>query len=129
LPKRIEKVFQAVVELQAEADNISKTTNLLKSSLAIRQGGEHASLQIISKLEKSYKQCPDDLDCLYASLQIDEDFQNEEGITFEFMQTLLLARDLKVNIRQKAINMFFEWERLRQAVGGKNAPQGLILHY
>jgi hypothetical protein len=124
-PKRMEKDFQALVELQADADNIAKTTRLLKSSIAITQGQKHQSLKIMTKLEDSYKQCLDDLDRLYASLRIEQDFENLQGISFEFMQTLLQARDLKINIRQKAINLFFEWERLRQAVGGKDTPLGM----
>lgn len=40
------------------------------------------------------------------------------------MRTLLLARDLKINIRKRAIGSFLEWEKLDQAVGGKHQALG-----
>lgn len=36
------------------------------------------------------------------------------------MRTLLLARDLKINIRKRAVGRFFEWDKLDRAVGGKD---------
>ena len=121
----MEKDFQALVELQADADNIAVTTQRVKRSIAITVGQQHNCMEIVSDLECKYKQCLEILDKLYTSLRIDGDFENMQDISFDFMQTLLQARDLKINIRQKVINLFFEWERLNQAVGGKNAPQGM----
>jgi hypothetical protein len=39
-----------------------------------------------------------------------------------------MARDLKINIRKRAVGSFFEWERLDQAVGGRNQALGTKLH-
>jgi len=59
---------------------------------------------------------------LYTSLNIPGDFENTQGISWVNVQTLLLARDLKVNIRQRAIASFFELDKFNQAVGGKENP-------
>jgi len=38
-----------------------------------------------------------------------------------------MARDLKINIRKRAIACFFEREKLDRAVGGKQNPLGTSL--
>jgi hypothetical protein len=45
-------------------------------------------------------------------------------INLEFVRTLLMARDLKINIRKRAIGSFFEWEKLDRAVGGRDGTLG-----
>jgi len=67
----------------------------------------------------------DNVDRLYASLDIPQRFPPLQGISFDFIRILLLARDLKVNIRKQAIASFFEWERLDQASGGRAQPLGM----
>lgn len=61
---------------------------------------------------------------LYASLNVHEKFPELEGVNVEFLQILLLARDLKINIQKRAVGSFLEWERLDQAVGGKHQALG-----
>ncbi|KAF9006921.1 hypothetical protein BDQ17DRAFT_1324214 [Cyathus striatus] len=39
-----------------------------------------------------------------------------------------MARDLKINIRKRAVGSFFEWDRLDQATGGKDKPLGTKLY-
>jgi hypothetical protein len=46
-------------------------------------------------------------------------------MSLEFVRTLLIARDLKINIRKRAIASFFEWDKLDRAVGGKANPLGM----
>ncbi|EED83625.1 predicted protein [Postia placenta Mad-698-R] len=53
------------------------------------------------------------------------DFGN---ISLEFVRLLLMARDLKINIRKRAVGSFFEWDRLDQAVGGRHNPLGTKIH-
>jgi len=73
----------------------------------------------------------DNVDRLYASLDIPQRFPPLQGISFDFIRILLLACDLKVNIRKRAIASFFEWERLDQvtiaAVNGFAIGGGLSL--
>ncbi|KAJ7648820.1 hypothetical protein B0H17DRAFT_863390, partial [Mycena rosella] len=53
---------------------------------------------------------------LYASLNIQDSFPELQGLPLEFVQTLLLMRDLKINIRKRAVGSFYEWENLDRAV-------------
>jgi len=43
------------------------------------------------------------------------------------MQTLLMAQDLKINIRKQAIGSFFEWDKLDCVVGRKDKPLGVTI--
>lgn len=57
---------------------------------------------------------------LYESLNIEESFPELQNIDLDFVRLLVLARDLKINIRKRAIGSFFEWDRLDQVAGGRN---------
>jgi hypothetical protein len=70
------------------------------------------------------EQLSDKLDALYASLNITDSFPSLRGLPFDAVHKLLLARDLKINIRKRAIGSFFENERLEQASGGRNQALG-----
>ncbi|KAG2122848.1 hypothetical protein BD769DRAFT_1331672, partial [Suillus cothurnatus] len=61
---------------------------------------------------------------LYASLNIHNQFPELEGINFDFLQLLLMVRDLKMNIHKWAIVSFFEWDKLDHAVGGAQQALG-----
>jgi hypothetical protein len=74
---------------------------------------ERAQDDLVAKVEQ-----------LYASLNIPDSFDDLDGIDLRFVHTLLLARDLKINIRKRAIGTFFEWDKLDRAVGGRNQPLG-----
>ena len=80
--------------------------------------------RIISALENSQTILTTQVDELYASLDVVNEFPQLHGISLKFLRTLLLARDLKMKIRTKAVGSFFEWERLDRAVGGRNIPLG-----
>ncbi|KAG1796136.1 hypothetical protein EV424DRAFT_1547219 [Suillus variegatus] len=76
-----------------------------------------------------------DLDASDKALQTTRDtiakgemFPELEGLNFKFIQTLLLTRDLKINIRKRAIGSFFEWDKLDRAVGGSQQALGTKLH-
>ncbi|KAG1745423.1 uncharacterized protein EDB91DRAFT_1236330 [Suillus paluster] len=82
----------------------------------------------IEDLRHHHQRLMDKVDVLYASLNINDKFPKLEGINIEFVQTLLLARDLKINIRKHAIGSFFEWDKLNCAVGGSQQALGTKLH-
>jgi hypothetical protein len=89
-------------------------------------GLEHTSdsHKALKSLEQSHEALKHKVDGLYASLNVKNTFSELDGIDFEFVRTLLLARDLKINIRKRAIGSFIEWDRLDQAVGGREAALG-----
>jgi len=67
---------------------------------------------------------PANVESLYASLNIHDTFPELHGMSLNFVPTLLIARDLKINIRKRAIASLFECDKLDQAVGGKGNPLG-----
>jgi len=69
----------------------------------------------------------DKVEELYVSLNIQESYPNLQGVGLDFVRTLLMARDLKVNICKWEIRSFFEWDRLDQAVGGRSNPLGVLI--
>lgn len=78
----------------------------------------------IRTLEKTHARLLRDVENLYASLNVHDSFLELEGMSLDFVRTLFLARDLKINIRKRAIASFFEWDKLDSAVGGKANPIG-----
>ena len=61
---------------------------------------------------------------LYSSLNVHNQFPELSHLSLDFVRTLLMARDLKMNIQKRAVGSFFEWDRLDRAVGGKDKPLG-----
>ena len=82
------------------------------------------SLEILSKLETGQERLKEKVELLYASLNVHSSFPELEGIDLDFIRILLMARDLKINIRKRAIGSFFEWDKLDQAAGGRDQAIG-----
>jgi len=55
---------------------------------------------------------------LYVSLNVGDKFPELQDINLDFVLTLLLAHDLKINICKWAIGSFFEWDKLDRAIRG-----------
>src|ERR1700722_2283715 len=119
-PARLKRELDAVLNLQADLDVISSAIHMAKSQLQASQ----ESIHVIKSLESTHTTLVEKVEELYSSLNIHHSFPELKGIDLEFIRTLLLARDLKINIRKRAIGSFFEWERLDQAVGGQNQALG-----
>jgi len=83
---------------------------------------------VICDLETSHGRLTNKVEDLYTSLNIQESFDDLDGIDLPFIHTLLLARDLKINIRKRAIGSFFEWDKLDHAVGGWQQSLGEFLY-
>jgi len=83
--------------------------------------GAHDAL---ASLERSHERLLCKVDALYSSLDIPARFPDLDGVGFKSVQTLLLACDLKINIRKWAIGSFFEWDKLDCTVGGKQKALG-----
>lgn len=82
------------------------------------------TLAALDSLERTHDRLIAKVDVLYASLNVRDKFPELEGISLDFVRTLLLARDLKINIRKRAIGSFFEWDKLDRAVGGAQKALG-----
>ena len=66
-------------------------------------------------------------EALYSSLNVHEQFPELTNISLNFVQILLMAQDLKINICKRAVGSFFEWDKLDRAVGGKDKPLGMSI--
>jgi hypothetical protein len=64
------------------------------------------------------------VETLYSSLNVQDRFPELDGVNLDFVRVLLMARDLKMNIRKRAIASFFEWDKLDRAVGGSHQALG-----
>jgi hypothetical protein len=84
-------------------------------------------MKIINGLLEAHQELADSVEKLYVSLNVQDSFPDLNGVELEFIRTLLMARDLKMNIRKRAIGSFFEWDRLDQAVGGRSQALGLFV--
>ncbi len=51
-----------------------------------------------------------------------------KGINLEALRLFILARDLKINIRRRAMGVFLELDRLNQASGGRENALGTRAH-
>ncbi|KZP28753.1 hypothetical protein FIBSPDRAFT_728861 [Athelia psychrophila] len=128
-PKRLQKEIDTVLALQEDVAAVEKVIEDARSTLSA--GGEklaRTTKDSLQHLRDHHQQLLAGVEKLYTSLNIHEKFPELEGVDVNFVRTLLLARDLKINIRKRAIGSFLEWERLDQAVGGKHQALGTKAH-
>jgi len=119
----LKKELDTVLALQAELDSSKRA---LQGVWAIIEKGpvSQGTRDALASLERGHERLLNKVDVLYSSLNIHNRFPELDGVNFEFVQTLLLARDLKINIRKRVIGSFFEWDKLNRAVGGKQKALG-----
>ncbi|KAJ7078554.1 hypothetical protein B0H15DRAFT_1000961 [Mycena belliarum] len=113
-PARLRRELDKVLLLQNQIDAVEKAIDDTKKTL---QGSKVTHARLGKEAED-----------LYTSLNIQETFPELRGLPLEFAQTLLVMRDLKINIRKRAIGSFFEWETLDRAVSGRREALGTKLH-
>ncbi|KAI9462266.1 hypothetical protein HD554DRAFT_2176019 [Boletus coccyginus] len=116
-PARLKKQLDTVITLQSDLDTSEKALQVARNTIA-NDPVASESLEVPDDLERTYSQLKTKVDALYASLNDQDQYPELDGIEFDFVRVLLLARDLKINIRKRAIGSIFEWDTLDQAVGG-----------
>jgi hypothetical protein len=84
------------------------------------------TLEALEALQRGHDRLMDKVEALYASLNIHDRFPELEGMNLDFVRLLLMARDLKMNIRKRVIASFFEWDKLDRAVGGAQQALGKL---
>ena len=122
-PARLKKELNMVLTLQGDIDTIEKTLHNTQRTIAQGEAPKD-SLATIVTMEHTQQQLQEESERLYASLNIDNSYPEFQGMSLEFVRTLLLTRDLKINICKCTIASFFEWDRLDSAMGGKSNPLG-----
>ena len=112
-----------MLNLQAELDSINQHLVAVQKAIAEDTSNKEAK-HFLDSLRRTHERAVIKVEELYAALNVTDSFPEVKGLPFEFMRTLLMARDLKINIRKRAIGTFFEWERLDRAAGGRDEPLG-----
>lgn len=123
VPAKLKKELDTILSLQGDLEAVEKAINTAKSTLATSSAPEE-SKAILKGLQEMHTTFTNRVELLYVSLNIHDSYPDLKGATLDFVRTLLMARDLKINIRKRAIGSFFEWDRLDQAVGGRSQTLG-----
>ncbi|KAI0694292.1 hypothetical protein C8T65DRAFT_711030 [Cerioporus squamosus] len=126
-PARLKKELDSVLNLQAELEEIQKYLETVKAHISKDQSNPEA-FRFVESLQRSHERTVVKVESLYASLNVGEGFPELTGLPLDFVRTLLMARDLKMNIRKRAIGSFFEWDKLDRAAGGRDQALGTKLH-
>ena len=86
-----------VLTLQGDINTIKKT--LYNTQRTIVQGeAPKNSIATILAMEQTQQWLQEELERLYASLNIHNSYPELQGMSLEFVRTLLLACNLKINI-------------------------------
>ncbi|KIM58044.1 hypothetical protein SCLCIDRAFT_129153, partial [Scleroderma citrinum Foug A] len=120
---RLKKELNTVLALQADVDITEKAIQTAKNAIQ-KESAAPDTLSALASLEHTHDRLITKVEVLYASLNIQTKFPELDGIGLNFIRTLLLARDLKINICKRAIGSFFEWDKLDRAVGGAQKVLG-----
>lgn len=112
-----------MLALQSDLDTCEKTLQSTRLTLSKAAPSPH-SLWILANLQNHHKKLKDDIEDLYASLSVEDSYPELRGVDLEFVRMLLIARDVKINVRKRAVGSFFEWERLDRASGGRDQTLG-----
>ncbi|KAK7027622.1 hypothetical protein R3P38DRAFT_2776627 [Favolaschia claudopus] len=126
-PNRLRRELDKVLSLQTQIDAVEKAIEDTKKTFK-GSGASARSLKILRGLEATHEQLSGEAEALYGSLNIQESFPELRSLPLEFAQTLLVLRDLKINIRKRATGSFMEWETLDRAVSGRREALGTKLH-
>lgn len=109
--------------LQADLDTSNRALQATRVMLA-KESHSDDTLEALESLERGHDRLMEKVEILYSSLNIHDKFPELKGIDLDFVRILLMARDLKINIRKRAIASFFEWDKLDRAVGGAQQALG-----
>ena len=96
-----------VLNLQADLNTVDLA---IQSTHVLISKSEHPadSLNLLASLQETHKNLKGKVEVLYVSLNVHETFSELQGLDFEFVRTLLMACNLKINIQKWAIGNFFE---------------------
>ena len=122
-PAKLKRDIDAVLNLQAELDLINHHFVTVQKAIDEDANNKEAN-HFLDSLRRTHERAIGKVEALYVSLNVADAFPEIQGLPLEFIRTLLMARDLKMNIRRRAIGTFFEWDRLDRAAGGRDQPLG-----
>ena len=127
-PAKLKRELDAVLTLQTELNQIDDFIQHVQKTISQDASNPEAH-KFLDQLRQGHQDTINKVEGLYISLNVADTFPEIQGLPLEFIRTLLLARDLKINIRKRAIGTFFEWDKLDRAAGGRDQPLGWYFHF
>ncbi|KAJ8692510.1 hypothetical protein PTI98_009815 [Pleurotus ostreatus] len=121
-PMRLKQELDSILNLQSELDSLDTTIEATKRALS--KGTTPLASTLLPELSITGDRLRTQADRIYDTLNVQNRFPELRQCSLEFVRILLVLRDLKINIRKRAIGSFFEWDKLDQAV----ASVGTKLH-
>jgi hypothetical protein len=112
-----------VLILQTHIEAVEESISDAKKSISGPEASSD-SLLLLWHLQQTHETLSTQAQQLYASLNIHKSFLELKNLPLEFIRTLLLMRDLKINIRKRAVGSFNEWDSLDCAVTGQRESLG-----
>lgn len=122
-PLRLKQELDSILNLQAELDSLDKSIEATKRALSQGRTPLEAS-SLLPELTITGDRLRTQADRIYDSLNVQNRFPELKKCSFDFVRILLILHDLKINIRKRVIGSFFEWDKLDQAVGGRQQAIG-----
>ncbi|KAF7439857.1 hypothetical protein PC9H_000194 [Pleurotus ostreatus] len=126
LQREAQLSLDSILNLQSELDSLDTTIEATKKALS--KGTTPLASRLLPELTLTGEKLRTQADQIYDTLNVQNRFPELKQCSLEFVRILLILRDLKVNIRKRAIGSFFEWDKLDQAVGGRQQSIGTKLH-
>lgn len=124
-PARLKKQLQTVLSLQEVIEQLNsqiEETSKLVQMFPVDQSTKN----LLKTLCERHAGLVEAAEGLYSSLNVPDQFPNLEGVPFQFIHTLLMARDLKIVLRQRLVGRYFEISRIDQSTGGADAVLGML---
>ncbi|KAG0697549.1 hypothetical protein DFH29DRAFT_1003608 [Suillus ampliporus] len=126
-PAHLKKELDTVLALQADLDTSDRALQTTKTMLE-KEAASDDTLDVLESLQRGHDRLMTKVEVLYSSLNVHDKFPELNGVNLDFVRVLLMARDLKMNVRKRTIASFFEWDKLDRAVGGSHQALGTKLH-
>jgi hypothetical protein len=126
-PARLKKELNNIIAIQSDLDTVDVAIS--KARMSFKEAGQDTrqACKALDSFCRTQQRLKEKVETLYSTLNVPDMMPEFRNVDIQFVHTLFLARDLKVNIRKRAIGSFLEWERLDQAVGGKGQPLGNVV--
>ncbi|KAF5332294.1 hypothetical protein D9611_008142 [Ephemerocybe angulata] len=134
-PGQLGNELDAVLKLHGEVDRVNYLLESVAKDL-VKDPKSKTSVEAANIANRMRQAKVESMEALYASMNVETMCPELRALPYRFVRTLLLMRDLKFNIRKRAVASFFEYDKLHRASGGKaqaletlkNASKGTNLH-
>ncbi|KAJ8474908.1 hypothetical protein ONZ45_g15793 [Pleurotus djamor] len=126
-PLRLKQELDTILHLQSEVETVAASVKAAQAALSSSATTQPA-LTILPELVATSDKLRSQADAIYNTLSVSDRYPELQHCSFDFVRTLLVLHDLKIHIRKRAVGSFFEWDRLDQAVGGRNQALGTKKH-